>query len=545
MKCHDPRYQWQRTPNNPLDVKEEQAQYSNLQNLESFTLFYERKEMSSPLSMLRKNRRVPLPGPMNQQGRRVPFKENPFAEYEATLLSDVSALNRPTPQAQATDIACPSKSKAKQRKSNSCCAPPSDFELMSSMMQRLTLLETKVKTQALDIDHKEKIITALEEKMKLLQKSTEKNSDRCREDELIKTCHKLQGQVFEMERFLNDYGMIWVGSGEEHDTASQQEAEEAEQTQSSERGVWQPETSVARRNFQINFDLVLQNIQQLNILAGEGESYVRVTSRGAQLAQQHLIPLRLYSNGIFMFNGPFRSYQEASTQQCMQDLMDGYFPSELQDRFADGVPFQVHDRREEEFHERRPWAEFPGKGQAVVGCTEGEKSTDSLEHAYCTVSQIPGRKLTMDQFLNRLPKVVVKAGRVIDIRDSVKASLQGSSDASNSHAVTLIDTPELQAMKERLELHETDPPNSARDVTTLRVKSEDGEHTYIIKMRFSETIGHLRQYLDKHRWTDATAYDIISAFPQRRYSEDSQTLLSCGLTPNAALLLRTRPGPPQ
>uniref|UniRef100_A0A673VZC6 UBX domain-containing protein 11 n=1 Tax=Salmo trutta TaxID=8032 RepID=A0A673VZC6_SALTR len=228
-----------------------------------------------------------------------------------------------------------------------------------------------------------------------------------------------------------------------------------------------------------------------------------------------------------MFNGPFRSYQEASTQQCMQDLMDGYFPSELQDRFADGVPFQVHDRREEEFQERRPWAEFPGKGQAVVGCTEGEKSTDSLEHAYC-------RKLTMDQFLNRLPKVVVKAGRVIDIRDSVKASLQVRLRSVTCFYIYL------------LELHETDPPNSARDVTTLRVKSEDGEHTYIIKMRFSETIGHLRQYLDKHRWTDATAYDIISAFPQRRrYSEDSQTLLSCGLTPNAALLLRTRPGPPQ
>uniref|UniRef100_A0A8C7HRS9 UBX domain-containing protein 11 n=1 Tax=Oncorhynchus kisutch TaxID=8019 RepID=A0A8C7HRS9_ONCKI len=101
------------------------------------------------------------------------------------------------------------------------------------------------------------------------------------------------------------------------------------------------ETSVARRNVQMNFDLVLQNIQQENILAGEGESFVRVTSRGAQLAQQHLLPLRLYSNGILMFNGPFRSYQEASTQQCMQDVMHGYFPSDLQDRFADGVPFRV------------------------------------------------------------------------------------------------------------------------------------------------------------------------------------------------------------
>lgn len=30
----------------------------------------------------------------------------------------------------------------------------------------------------------------------------------------------------------------------------------------------------------------------------------------------------------------------------------------------------------------------------------------------------------MDQFLNRLPKVVVKAGRVIDIRDSLRDILQ-------------------------------------------------------------------------------------------------------------------------
>lgn len=62
---------------------------------------------------------------------------------------------------------------------------------------------------------------------------------------LFNWCHcnvffKLTVGFFPTQRFLNDYGMIWVGSGEEHDTASQQEAEEAEQTQSSERGVWQP-----------------------------------------------------------------------------------------------------------------------------------------------------------------------------------------------------------------------------------------------------------------------------------------------------------------
>ena len=53
------------------------------------------------------------------------------------------------------------------------------------------------------------------------------------------------------------------------------------------------------------------------------------------------IPLILYANGIVMFAGPFRSFDEPITRRCLSDIMDGFFPSELQGRFPDGVPFQV------------------------------------------------------------------------------------------------------------------------------------------------------------------------------------------------------------
>lgn len=79
----------------------------------------------------------------------------------------------------------------------------------------------------------------------------------------------------------------------------------------------------------------------------------------------------------------------------------------------------------------------------------------------------------MDQFLNGLPKAVVKAGRVIDIRESVRDTLQvgncrsttpslfgpdtvsnkcleqGSSTTQSSTAVSLIDTEALQAARDR------------------------------------------------------------------------------------------------
>ncbi|XP_053183576.1 UBX domain-containing protein 11 [Scomber japonicus] len=422
--------------------------------------------MSSPLSMLKKTRRTPLQGSEDEQcsRHRVPFRRN--------LLTG---------------------------------APPSDFELMSTMMQRLTLLEKKVRSQEQEIEHKNKRISVLEKKLRAVKESGRAHDVSCRVD-LERICHQLQNQVHEMEGFLSDYGLIWVGDGE------------CEQTQSLERDLRQPGT-YGVRNFHMNFDLVQQRIKELNILAGEGEYFVQSTATGAQLAKKDPIQLRLYRNGIVMFDGPFRSYGELSTQQCMQDLMDGYFPSELQERFPDGVPFEVHDKRDEEFIFSRLGNKFPGEGKAVS-------------------SRLPGNPLTIHLWLTGTLSTMVKPGRVIDIR--VRTALQDSSDAHSSDSVILIHTPALQAMKERLQTLTTDRPSSARDVITLKVKSEDGNHTYILKMCLSETISHLKQYLDRHRGGGLPDYDIISAYPQCCYDDDSQTLQSCGLTSNATLLMRKK-----
>ncbi|XP_067458114.1 UBX domain-containing protein 11 isoform X1 [Thunnus thynnus] len=449
--------------------------------------------MSSPLSMLKKTRRTPLQGSQDEQwGRKkVPFRRNLVTEFQAALVDndDSSDPNPPlTSHTQPSDAASTSKSKVSAKKG----APVSDFQLMSAMMKRLTLLEKKVRSQEQEIERKNKRISVMEEKLRALKEPGSTHDVSCRDD-LQRRCQQLQNQVYEMESFLNDYGLIWVGDGEASDAA------ECEQ----------PGTSGVR-NFHMNFDLIQQRIKELNILAGEGEFFVQSTATGAQLAKKDPVQLKLYRNGIVMFDGPFRSYEELSTQRCMQDLMDGYFPSELQERFPDGVPFEVHDKRDEEFIFRLPWDRFPGEGKAVS-------------------SQLPG-KLSM----------VVKPSRVIDIRVSVRTTMQNPSDARSSNSVILVDTPALQEMKERLHTFTSDRPSSARDVITLKVRSEDGNHTYILKMCFSETIGHLRKYLDKHRGGGLPDYDIISAYPKCHYDDDSQTLQSCGLTTDATLLLRKK-----
>lgn len=458
--------------------------------------------MSSPLSMLKKTKRTPLQGAHKEQGSKskVPFRRNLLKEFEAELADQSSDyFHTPTNEASTSNTGAPLK--------KGC--PPTNFDLMSAMMQRVTLLENTVRSQAKEIERKDKQISDLEEKLRVQEKSGSTHDPRSRDD-LESRCQQLQNQVHEMEDFLNDYGLIWVGDTDSGDPAER-------------------ETS-GGRGFHINFDLVLQRIRELNVLLGEGESFVQMTATGAQLAKKDPIPLRLYRNGIVMFDGPFRSYQEHSTQQCMQDLMDGYFPSELQERFPDGVPFELHDRRYEEFNSRLPWETFPVEGQAV--CGDKDESASSLS------SHFPGKKLTTDQFLNKLPKLVVKAGRVIDIRNSLRAKLQGTSDVDSSSSVTLIDTASLQASTERLQAFSAYQP--ACNVITLKVKSEDGSHTYMVKLSPSETVGDLRRYLDKHRRGGVPSYDIISAHPQCNYDDDGQTLQSRGIVTNATLLLRQR-----
>uniref|UniRef100_A0A803THX8 UBX domain-containing protein 11 n=1 Tax=Anolis carolinensis TaxID=28377 RepID=A0A803THX8_ANOCA len=142
---------------------------------------------------------------------------------------------------------------------------------------------------------------------------------------------------FSLQRFLNDYGLIWVGEGPD----SSDELEPLiEERVYSRKNTWTPEDNILSGT-PINLDLIFENLKDLNILAGEGESKVEHTTGGARLKQRRAIPLTFYQNGIVMFNGPFRPYEEPSTQRCLRDIMDGYFPSELQRRYPDGVPFQV------------------------------------------------------------------------------------------------------------------------------------------------------------------------------------------------------------
>ncbi|XP_031561474.1 UBX domain-containing protein 11-like [Actinia tenebrosa] len=292
--------------------------------------------------------------------------------------------------------------------------------------------------------------------------------------------------------------------------------------------MWTPGASVPREKFQMDFDLLIQNIKELNILSGEGCAVVSKTKDGARLKVPDSIPLTLMSNGIIMFAGPFRPYSDPTTQQCMQDIMDGYFPSELQSRYPDGVPFNIDDKRDVVYSDKRTELLFPGAGQSLTNDGQDVKVT----------KEIPGPKHSMDNFLSRLPQSVIKGGKIIDVRAGVEETIKGTNGLPSS--VVVVNTPALEDIKSRAEesdKHPDRPKSATSKIATLRIKSETGEKTYILKMSFSDTIADLRKHLDLVRPNEASNYQIKSSFPNKVYSNLNSTLQECGLVPNATLHL--------
>lgn len=51
--------------------------------------------------------------------------------------------------------------------------------------------------------------------------------------------------------------------------------------------------------------------------------------------------LRFYKNGMVIEDGKLRPYNDPNTVSFIRDILDGYFPSELQKSYPNGVPFKV------------------------------------------------------------------------------------------------------------------------------------------------------------------------------------------------------------
>lgn len=461
---------------------------------------------------------------------------------EAAMLNDIGLYRQPNrrPHLVTVEALLKEHQKKDERSSSSSV---SETELLASMAARLSSLERISNQQAQIMREKDENVRSLTAQLVILQQHAHDGEAVAHlEEENM----RLKRQIHEMETFLNDYGLVWAGfraDQQDDELVSLEGTTVTSSSSTSDTKVADDSTvaaAAAATKSEIYFDIkqALLSLKDLNQLAGEGHMKI-VAERGvAKFQIPEAVPLAFYKNGIFFKNGPLRPYSMIECQAFVKDILEGYFPYELKSTYPDGIVFAVTDRSTE-IHSATTAA--PTKFQAFGGA--GNRLAGTVP------SNVPS--LSTEQFLNKLPPAVVANGKVIEVRSDIGRLLNAGDRVTPgaANAYVLVRTPIIEQMQR------TDGrPSTPGDVATLRVHADDGAPPLLIKLRFYDTIGTLRSFIDNERRGGLNSsskgvtglsltYDLRTNFPSRIYSNDTQTLQETGLVPNATLLLRSKQSP--
>ena len=326
-----------------------------------------------------------------------------------------------------------------------------------------------------------------------------------------------------------------------------------------------PAVSAAHDHFAVDVEKLLASIAELNAVAGDGKSSVVVGAGGERrLEPRRAKTLTLFRDGFVVDDAPktFRAFAETRNRSYVRDLADGFFPYEYKEAYPEGVPFKLLDRSHESgAPPGHAFVAFTGNRARLDG-KRGEDKTHASDRTASSVTDVTGKgegeKKNRDTaFLEKLPRVVVRDGAVVRVREGVGAAMRGAGGAP-ARTQTVLETTvargcfrallEAEGCSNGVDAARDDDAVRSRDaetcVSTLRVKGMDGQKMYIVKLAGDDTVGKLRRYLRSagvgadDKGCESQNFEIRNAYPPRTFADDALTLRDAGLVPNATLLLR-------
>lgn len=457
-------------------------------------------------------------------------------------------------------------------------AEVSDKSLVSSMVSRLAQVEKLNQQQAAKLTRQSQEIDVLRAELEILRRVAEvaeelaTGKDEDDEDTPIPATRialeevkqlkaerdRYKRQVEEMTKFLEDYGLHWVG-----DTGSEVSEGEPEQSEepamASERSGGDslpsrpPKPSRPGQTAGITVDIhVIQGrVESLNAMVEKEGAKVVSDRRGgavhARLVADDALPLPLtfFQDGVKLGDRAFQAYELRPTQQLLRDILDGFFPYTLKDEFPNGVALKVVDRTAYSFKE---WLR-----DLALSDVDLMDAGDRLAPAGGRVLRpnAPGanRNVAAERFLQKLPEKVLRGGRICEVRGPIEQQLRGNASARGTSAPAVAaESAGAGSSSSSTSAGEVSLLAPGRDasapVARLQVKLEGGQRL-VLCMEVFQTVGDIEDALT--RWSSSTGAprprrgSLRTAFPPQTYSDRQQTLQAAGLTPTATLFVASEP----
>ena len=280
--------------------------------------------------------------------------------------------------------------------SDSSSVPTSEKDFTTSLLTRLADAEAETKSMRKQLVEKITKLSAVERENVELRAVVDAPSHLIDELNFYKSENfHLEKQIVDMEEFLHDYGLQWVGN------STSRNSDRSEKKDGTEDSILQGSGGSSGG---VSYHLFSKKIQELNsMLSSEPTQIVTDTEmkRARLVHASELfknIRVTFYRDGIMIRRGPFRANTTPSYESFIRDIMDGFFPSEFREEFPDGVMFHLIDRHSDEY--------FGSKDQSQC---------DDV--------------LSKEQLLNKIPKTIVKNGNIVSVRQDISDFIDGKNNA--------------------------------------------------------------------------------------------------------------------
>lgn len=168
---------------------------------------------------------------------------------------------------------------------------------------------------------------------------------------------------------------------------------------------------------EIDITIITRRIEELNMLIIKDNDHADFeldkNDNMYKLKHRKEIKIGFYKNGIAIENFPFYEFNSIESQKILSDILDGYSPYILKSKYPKGVLMQVQNKLNVDFDINKNYY-----ANTVNSNIQG------LFDIKCSEK----KKLSKDEFLNRLPNSILKDGKVYNIREDISNIISGGKE---------------------------------------------------------------------------------------------------------------------
>lgn len=224
-----------------------------------------------------------------------------------------------------------------------------------------------------------------------------------------------------------------------------------------------------------------------------------------------------YKNGIHLEGFPIFYYGSHDAVSLLADILDGYFPRQLEKSYPDGVLLKMVDLIDEV-------------------CDES-----AAKHKIATIGdQVPSdlKPLSKEEFLQRIPKNRISAdGKIIEVRKNIAAMIDAKGDG-HVKDTQLRNVVRNDAGDWMLKNEHSDKTGEDKDLSILKVRLDFLNDYLIVQLPKQSRISELYRELMKCVPDTSKLYKLVNGFPRTDLDLRSPLdLEEQGLYPKAAIYL--------